>query len=142
MNVFGVGPLELVVIMVVALIFVGPERLPRLAADLARTVRELRKYTNSLAAEFNEVIQDIEKETTADAAEWKEIGQGLSDAAKSVSDEVTGAKSDAEGTRRPQKPQAATSAPSTAANGAASNGVVPSEKSASAAAPASPESSS
>ena len=28
MNVFGVGPLELIVILVVALIFVGPERLP------------------------------------------------------------------------------------------------------------------
>jgi sec-independent protein translocase protein TatB len=97
MNVLGVGPLELIVIMLVALIFVGPERLPRLAADLARTIRELRKYTNSLAAEFNEVVQEIERETTADRAEWKEIGQGLSEAVKSVSDEVAGAQSDAAG---------------------------------------------
>ena len=85
MNVFGVGPLELVVVIVVALIFVGPERLPRLAADLARTIREVRKYTGSIAAEFNEVVKDIEKETEAERTEWKDIGRGLSDASKSVS---------------------------------------------------------
>ena len=59
MNFLGVGPAELLVILVVALIFVGPERLPRLAADIARTIRELRKYTSSIAAEFTEVIEDI-----------------------------------------------------------------------------------
>jgi len=107
MNVLGVGPLELVVIMIVALIFVGPERLPRLAADLARTIREIRKYTNSLAAEFNEVVQDLEKETRAETAEWKEIGQGLSDAAKSVSSELIGARADAASAGTPAPPLAA-----------------------------------
>src|SRR5262245_9850921 len=95
MNVFGVGPLELVVVLVVALIFVGPERLPRLAADLARTIREIRKYTNSLAAEFNEVVQEIERETQNETTEWKDIGRGLSDAVSSVSDEVKAAQTDA-----------------------------------------------
>jgi sec-independent protein translocase protein TatB len=118
MNVFGIGPMELVVIMIVALIFVGPERLPRLAADLARTIREIRKYTSSLASEFNEVVQEIERETQTDVAEWKEIGEGLSGAAKSVSDEVSGAQADAAGT-----PAAAKPPPSPAsANGAAANG--------------------
>jgi len=134
MNVFGVGPLELIVIMIVALIFVGPERLPSLAADLARTIRELRKYTNSLAAEFNEVVQEIEKETTGDRAEWKEIGQGLSDAVKSVSDEVSSAQSDAAGA---PAPPAATLAPT---HNAATNGANPSDASAPAAESTSTES--
>ena len=121
MNLFGVGPLELLVIMVVALIFVGPERLPRLAADLARTIREIRKYTNSLAAEFNEVVQEIEKETQNETAEWKEIGQGLSDAAKSVSGEVTGAQADAAGSSTP-RPPAASSPEQSPSNVAAANG--------------------
>ena len=77
MNFLGVGPAELIVILVVALIFVGPERLPRLAADIARTIRELRKYTSSIAAEFTEVIEDIERETKDDRSQWKEIGEGL-----------------------------------------------------------------
>ncbi|MBF6599838.1 MAG: twin-arginine translocase TatA/TatE family subunit [Dehalococcoidia bacterium] len=86
MNFFGVGPLELIVILVVALVFVGPERLPRLAADIARTIREIRKYTGSIAAEFGEVLQEFERDTAEDRSQWKEIGQGLTDATKSVSD--------------------------------------------------------
>jgi sec-independent protein translocase protein TatB len=99
MNVLGVGPAELIVILVVALVFVGPERLPRLAADIARTIREIRKYTGSLAAEFNEVIQDFEKDTEGEKSAWKEIGEGLTSATKSVTDAVREARADAQGTR-------------------------------------------
>lgn len=88
MNFLGVGPAELVVILVVALVFVGPERLPRLAADIARTIREIRKYTGSLAAEFNEVIQDFEKDTEGERSAWKEIGEGLTGATKSLTQAV------------------------------------------------------
>ncbi len=97
MNLLGVGPAEMIVILVVALVFVGPERLPKLAADLARTIREIRKYTGSLAAEFNEVVQEFEKETKPEMTEWKEIGQGLADVTKSVTNQLTGAQSDASG---------------------------------------------
>ena len=95
MNVFGVGPLELIMILLVTLIFVGPERLPRMAADLARTIRELRKYTASFAAEFNEVIKEFEKETEAERTEWKEIGEGLSIATSDARREIEGATTDA-----------------------------------------------
>ena len=97
MNFLGVGPAELLVILVVALIFVGPERLPRLAADIARTIRELRKYTSSIAAEFTEVIEDIERETKDDRSQWKEIGEGLTDATKSVATALRDARAEAEG---------------------------------------------
>lgn len=108
MNVFGVGPLELIVVLVVALIFVGPERLPRLAADLARTIREVRKYTNSLASEFNDVIADIEKETANERSEWREIGRGLGAATESVTGAIRAARDDAE---RPLDQQPAEPAP-------------------------------
>ena len=105
MNVFGVGPAEMIVIAVVALIFVGPERLPRLAADLARTIREIRKYTSSFASEFNEAIreieQDINRETAPAGAEWKEIGQGLSNASQSIADELRAAQADVSGAASP-----------------------------------------
>lgn len=110
MNFFGVGPAELIVILVVALVFVGPERLPRLAADLARTIREVRKYTGSLAAEFNEVIQDFERETESDRGQWKEIGEGLAGATKSVTEAIRGARADAE-----IRPASSTAGPSDAA---------------------------
>ncbi len=96
MNFLGVGPAEMLVILVVALVVVGPERLPRLAADIARTIRELRKYTGSIAAEFGEVIQDFEKETAGDRSQWKEIGEGLTSATRSVTDALRSARIDAE----------------------------------------------
>jgi Tat protein translocase TatB subunit len=85
MNVFGVGPAELIVVLVVALVFVGPQRLPRLAADLARTIRDIRRYTGSIAAEFNDAIQELERQTEPERGEWKDIGRGLSEATQSVS---------------------------------------------------------
>ena len=102
MNFLGVGPAEILVILVVALIVVGPERLPRLAADIARTIREIRKYTDSIASEFNEVIQDFEKETAGERSQWKEIGEGLTSATRSVTEALRSARSDAEG--RPASP--------------------------------------
>ena len=101
MNFLGVGPAELIVILVVALVFVGPDRLPRLAADLARTIREIRKYTGSIAAEFSDVIQDFEKESAGARSQWKEIGEGLTGATKSVTDAIRAARSDAEGATPP-----------------------------------------
>jgi sec-independent protein translocase protein TatB len=105
MNLFGVGPAEMIVILVVALVFVGPERLPKLAADLARTIREIRKYTGSLAAEFNEVVQELEKETNVETTEWKEIGQGLAGVTKSVTDLLTGAQKQASDPPAPDAPK-------------------------------------
>lgn len=116
MNVFGVGPAEMIVIAVVALIFVGPERLPRLAADLARTIREIRKYTSSFASEFNEAIREIEKdidrETAPARAEWKEIGEGLSSASQSIADDLRAAQADVSGAASPNGAASATPAKS------------------------------
>lgn len=93
----GVGPAELIVILVVALVFVGPDRLPKLAADIARVIREVRKYTSALADEFNEVVKDFEKDTEGERSSWKEIGDGISGAAKSVTETVRAARADAQG---------------------------------------------
>ena len=98
MNVLGVGPMELIVILVVALVFVGPERLPKLAADIARTIREIRKYTGSLAAEFNEVIQDFEKDTAGEKSAWKEIQTGITGATQSVTEAVRDIRAEVQGT--------------------------------------------
>jgi sec-independent protein translocase protein TatB len=95
MSFLGVGPAELLVIMVIALLVVGPERLPRLAADIARTIREIRAYTASVAGEFNQVLQDLEKEAEPERAEWKEIGEGLSGAGASFGEALQGAADDA-----------------------------------------------
>ncbi len=118
MNFMGVGPAEIIVILVVALVVVGPERLPRMAADIARTIRELRKYTSSITAEFTDVIKDFEKDTEGERSQWKEIGEGLTSATRSVTDALRAARADAEPSATPSLPsptpalpEPATSAP-------------------------------
>lgn len=94
MNFFGVGPLELVLILIVALVFVGPERLPRLAADLARTIREIRKYTGSLAAEFQEVVNDVDRQTQNERTVWKDVSEGIGGATQQVTEAMRGVRQD------------------------------------------------
>jgi|CXWL01.1.fsa_nt_gi Sec-independent protein translocase protein TatA len=106
MNLFGVGPLELAVILIVGLIFVGPDRLPRLAADLARTIREIRKYTNALAAEFNDVVKDVEKETAGEKSVWKEVTESIGGATQQVTEAVRGVRQDFLNTPTPAPPAA------------------------------------
>jgi len=50
---FGIGLPELILIMAVALIVVGPEKLPDLARSLAKGVVELKKAANSLKESLN-----------------------------------------------------------------------------------------
>jgi len=49
---FGVG--EIAGLVVLALILVGPERMPRGGGDLARMIRKVRTMTNTATAEIRE----------------------------------------------------------------------------------------
>jgi Tat protein translocase TatB subunit len=49
---FGIGTEEIILIMVIALIVLGPERMPKLARDLGRAVAEFRKTSDELRGEF------------------------------------------------------------------------------------------
>jgi sec-independent protein translocase protein TatB len=49
---FGIGMPELILIAVVALIVLGPKKLPDLAKSMGRAVREFRKATNELKETF------------------------------------------------------------------------------------------
>lgn len=118
MSFFGVGPLELLVVLLVALIFVGPDRLPKLAADLARTIKEIRKYTGALAAEFQEVVKDVEKETTGGTSVWKEVTDGIGGATKQVTDAVREVRKEAFSATE-------TAAAPPATNGSQPNGATP-----------------
>ncbi len=51
---FGIGLPEMIVILAVALIVVGPDKLPELARSLAKGVAELKKTVNQVKASLNE----------------------------------------------------------------------------------------
>jgi sec-independent protein translocase protein TatB len=72
---FDVGFSELIVIALVALIVIGPERLPRVARTMGALLGRAQRYVNDVKA-------DIQREVDLD--ELKSIRSTFQDAAKSV----------------------------------------------------------
>jgi len=77
---FDVGFSELIVIALVALIVIGPERLPRVARTLGALIGRAQRYVNDVKA-------DIQREVDLD--ELKSIRSTFQDAAKSVEQSVS-----------------------------------------------------
>jgi len=55
---FGIGLPELILIMAVALIVVGPDKLPELARSLGKGIVELKKAASSLKESLNDENED------------------------------------------------------------------------------------
>ena len=55
----SIGAPEILVIMVLALLVLGPERLPQAARTMGRWVGELRRLTGSLQAEVQDVVDEV-----------------------------------------------------------------------------------
>jgi Tat protein translocase TatB subunit len=66
---FGIGLPELILIMAVALIVVGPDKLPELAKSLGKGIFELKKAASSLKESLND--DDEEEKTPA----WDQVDQ-------------------------------------------------------------------
>ena len=59
---FGIGTPELLVILVVALIVLGPERLPEVARAVGKALAELRRVTGGLTEELQNARIVLEEE--------------------------------------------------------------------------------
>ena len=97
---FDVGFSEMVVIAIVALIVIGPERLPAVARTLGTLLGRIRRYANDVKAEVNRELQleDVRKmqQELAEQARALEHGadhgvakvtETISDSAKPVADQ-------------------------------------------------------
>ena len=59
MDFLGIGPLELIVVVIIALIVVGPERLPELAQSVGKTLRDLRAMSEGLTSEWQQELSTL-----------------------------------------------------------------------------------
>ena len=62
MDFFGIGPMEILLILIVALIIFGPRKLPEIARVMGRTMRTLRKATFDLTAQVTKEMEGKEND--------------------------------------------------------------------------------
>ncbi len=86
---FGINFSELMVILVVALIVIGPERLPKVARTLGLLWGRAQRYVNGVKAdiardmaieEFRQMQQKVQQEASSAAAAVKQATQSATEA--------------------------------------------------------------
>ncbi|MFH1861023.1 MAG: twin-arginine translocase TatA/TatE family subunit [bacterium] len=58
---FGIGTQELIVILIIALIVVGPRKLPEIGRALGRGLREIKKATDEIKDQVYTEIGNIDE---------------------------------------------------------------------------------
>jgi sec-independent protein translocase protein TatA len=56
--VFNIGPTELLIILVLALIVFGPQRLPEIGRSIGRSLREFRRASDEIRGEIERDLDD------------------------------------------------------------------------------------
>jgi len=57
MNLFGIGPTEIAVVLIVILVLFGPDKLPELAKKIGGMSRELRDGLNTINEQMNTALE-------------------------------------------------------------------------------------
>jgi sec-independent protein translocase protein TatA len=56
----NVGPMELIIVLVIALIVLGPKRLPEVGRSLGKGIREFKDSLNSIGGDDHEDVEQLE----------------------------------------------------------------------------------
>jgi TatA/E family protein of Tat protein translocase len=117
MNILGMGPMEIVLIVVLALIVFGPAKLPEIMGQVGKAIGDFRRATSELSDEFNRTIQAEIQETKAVVEDTKSAVTGMH---TSINAAISGTAAPTLTTPAPTPTLAAapTNGTSTATNGA------------------------
>lgn len=88
---FGVGPLEMLLIAVLALIFIGPQRLPGVIQQVMRTVRELRAYASQIQDELSGEFADVRAQLDEITRDVSDVAQDFANSANEIATEANNA---------------------------------------------------
>ena len=75
---FNIGPEEIILILVIALIVFGPKRLPEIGRTVGKSLREFRRASQDLRDQFERAIdeEDDKPAKTASEAQLSETETG------------------------------------------------------------------
>jgi TatA/E family protein of Tat protein translocase len=78
---FGsIGPAELILIFIVALLVFGPKKLPEIGRSVGKAIREFKKTSEEIKSRIEEEIE---------ASEVKDVAKTLETEAKEIKDNLT-----------------------------------------------------
>jgi len=74
---FDLGMQEILIVLVVALVFIGPRRLPEIAKTLGRAFIELRRAGEELKGQIDlaSIMEEPERSEPSSVSEQKEVSQ-------------------------------------------------------------------
>ena len=89
-----IGFSELIVICIVAMVFIGPDKLPLYARKLGKMLNQLKEYTNEASKEVQENIvaplEEVQKPFKEVVAPLADIKKDFDDSVGSVAKSFTG----------------------------------------------------
>jgi sec-independent protein translocase protein TatA len=90
---FGIGMPELIIILAIALIVIGPQKLPELARSVGKGFAELKRATNDLQQNIEAETRAMEEKERREKANQAAAGEsvGRADGGEGESGKVQGA---------------------------------------------------
>jgi len=89
MSFLDIGPLEILLVLVIALIVFGPDKLPQIAAAIGKGIRKLKEATTELSKDFqgmSDEVKDAGKETSGTVRPGGGLASDLGEVAKEIKD--------------------------------------------------------
>jgi TatA/E family protein of Tat protein translocase len=105
MNIAGIGPAELLVILIIALLVFGPQRLPEIARDLGKSIGKWRQALNEIQSVADEPMKEVKdlKEALDPALMEKKLQESVQQIVTPVLQDQE--KPDHEVTKQVEKPE-------------------------------------
>ena len=94
-----IGSMELIVILIVAMLAIGPERMPKAARMLGKAVGSFKKYMNDATSDLREASDEFRGVTDEIADAQKTVRKAFKDA----DDEISKTRGEAEEKLNPKK---------------------------------------
>ncbi len=88
MDVLGIGLPEIILVLLVAVVVVGPKRLPEFAAQLARVVRQMRGLATDVTSQMRTELDELTREYEEMRKELEEVRQTAVKSVDSITREV------------------------------------------------------
>jgi len=88
-NFLGIGPLEILVVLIVAVIVLGPERMPEVGIQIARVIKYLRGFATSATSQMRTELDELTREYESVRKELQEFRQTMRRDASAMTEQVT-----------------------------------------------------